>query len=265
MSPSAATSSLADAWRGEWTKARTLASTWWLLAATTASGIGLSATVCAIVRDLPGDSQDPARLALSGIQLAQALVAIWAVRAVTGEYRGGMIRTTLIAVPGRVTLIAARTAVVAALALATGAITVAGSLLAAHPLLAANGFTSPHGLPLALGARPTLRAAIGSILYLGLIALLAAGIAVVVRDTAAATGIVLGLLYLFPVAAQLAGNPTWQRHLRQIGPTTAALGIQSTTGLNALPIGPWAGLAVLATWAAVSVVGGGLALRMRDP
>jgi hypothetical protein len=40
-----------------------------------------------------------------------------------------------------------------------------------------------------------LRAAGGSVLYLALIALLSLGVAAVVRDSAAATGAVLGLVY----------------------------------------------------------------------
>ena len=264
MSLSAYWPGFADAWCGEWTKARTVASTGWLFAATAALGIGLSATICAVVHSQPDDSQDPAKLALSGIQLAQALIAIWAVRAVTGEYRSGMIRTTLTAVPQRANLVAAKTAVVTVLALVASTVTVIGSLLAAHALLSANGFTTAHGLPLPLGAGPTLRAALGSILYLGLISLLAVGAALAVRDAAAATGVVLGLLYLFPLAAQLAGNATWQRHLQQIGPTTAGLNIQATTNLGALPIQPWAGLAVLAAWAVGSILVGSLVLHLRD-
>ena len=263
MSSSVCWRGFADAWRGEWIKARTVASTGWLLAAAVALGVGLSAAICAVVHYQTGGGQDPTKLALSGIQLAQALIAIWAVRAVTGEYRSGMIRTTLAAVPQRANLVAAKTAVVTALALAASTVTVIGSLLAAHALLSANGFTTAHGLPLPLGAGPTLRAALGSILYLGLISLLAAGAALAVRDTAATTGVVLGLLYLFPLAAQLAGNATWQRHLQQIGPTTAGLNIQATTNLGTLPIQPWAGLAVLAAWAVGSILVGSLVLHLR--
>jgi ABC-2 type transport system permease protein len=255
----------ADACRGEWIKARTVASTGWLLAATIASGIGLSTVICALVPYQPGGGQDPTKLALSGIQLAQALLAVWAARAVTGEYRSGMIRTTLTAIPQRSTLLAAKITVVAILALLGSAVTVVGSLLVAHALLAANGFTAAHGLPLSLDAGPAIRAGIGTILYLALIAGLSVGIAVVVRDSAAATGIVLGLLYLFPIAAQLTGNATWQRHLQQIGPSTAGLNIQATTNLGSLPINPWAGLAVLAAWAVASILAGGVVFRLRAP
>ncbi len=95
-----------------------------------------------------------------------------------------------------------------------------------------------------------LRAALGSVLYLALIALLSLGIAAAVRDGAAAIGIVLGLLYLFPILGQVVGGGTAHRHLEQLAPMTAGLAIQATTGLRSLPISPWAGLGVLAAWAA---------------
>ena len=60
------------------------------------------------------------------------------------------------------------------------------------------------------------------------------------------------------------GDPHWQRLLQQIGPTSAGLAIQATTGLDSLPISPWAGLGVTAGWAAAALLAGGLLLRIRD-
>jgi ABC-2 type transport system permease protein len=79
-----------------------------------------------------------------------------------------------------------------------------------------------------------------------------------------AIGIVLGLLYLFPIAAAAVTDPDWYRHLQQIGPMSAGLAIQATTNLRGLPISPWAGLGVLAAWAAAALLTGGLLLRLRD-
>ena len=109
-----------------------------------------------------------------------------------------------------------------------------------------------------------LRAGLGSVLYLVLIALLSLGAATMLREAAAAIGAVLGLLYLFPIIAAAAGNATVSRHLEQIGPMTAGLAIQATTGLGSQPISPWAGLAVLAAWAASALLLGGTLLRLRD-
>ncbi len=109
-----------------------------------------------------------------------------------------------------------------------------------------------------------LRAAIGSVLYLALIALLSLGVATALRDSATAIGTVLGLLYLFPILAAVVTDPDWHRHLQQIGPMTAGLAIQATTGPHDLPIGPWAGLGVLAAWASAALLAGLLSLRLRD-
>jgi ABC-2 type transport system permease protein len=75
---------------------------------------------------------------------------------------------------------------------------------------------------------------------------------------------VLGLLYLFPILSQVVGSPGVARHLDQVGPMTAGLEIQDSTGLHGLPIGPWAGLGVTAAWAAAALLAGGLLLRLRD-
>ena len=138
-------------------------------------------------------------------------------------------------------------------------------MLAGRLLLPGNGFTPAHGFALlSLADGPVLRAAAGSVLYLALIGLLSLGVAAAVRDSAVAIGVVLALLYLFPIVAHVATNPTWYRHLQQIGPMTAGLAIQATTGLRGLPISPWAGLGVLAVWAAAALLAGGLLLRVRD-
>ena len=104
---------------------------------------------------------------------------------------------------------------------------------------------------------PTLRAAVGSVLYLVLIALLSLGVATAIRDTAVSIGVVLGLLYLPPILAQAVTDPL-RRHLQQIAPMTAGLAIQATTNLHSLPITPWAGLGVLAAWATAALLAGGL-------
>jgi len=62
-----------------------------------------------------------------------------------------------------------------------------------------------------------------------------------VRDAAVAIGSVLGLLYLFPILTQVVGSPGVARHLQQIGPMTAGLEIQASTGLRSLPLGPMGG------------------------
>jgi ABC-2 type transport system permease protein len=255
-----------DALHAEWTKLRTVAGPGWLLLAaialtTTVGAFAANAATCAT-----GSCQiDPAKVSLTGIYLGQAIVAIVAVTVVSGEYSTGMIKLTLTAVPRRWHVLAAKAAVVSGATFAAGAIAVLGSVLTGRLFLYSHGITPAAGYEaMTLGTGPVLRAAIGSVLYLTLIALLGTGIATMVRDSAVSIGVVLGLLYLFPIVTSFIGDPTWQRHLNEISPMTAGLYIQATTNLRSLPLTPWQGLGVLAAWAAGALVAGGLFLALRD-
>jgi ABC-2 type transport system permease protein len=257
---------MSPALRAEWTKQRTIASTGWLLLGAVTLTVALTVVVTlATTYASVGSGQDLVRLSLTGVYLGQAVVAILAVLAITGEYSARMIHVTLSAIPRRLTLLAAKASVLSALVLGAGTVAVLGSLLAGRLILPSGGFTAAHGYPLlSLGDGLTLRAVVGSVLYLVLIGLLSLGIATAVRDSAIAIGIVLSLLYVFPILAHLVGSPHLERRLEQIGPMSAGLAIQATTNLRALPIAPWAGLGVVAGWAAAALLCGGLLLVLRD-
>ena len=257
---------MTEALHAEWTKLRTLAGTGWLLFGTVALTIGMSAAVCAAVSYSASNAdQDLAKISLAGIGLGQTVIAVLAVLAITGEYSTGMIRTTLTATPKRHTVLAAKSVVVGAITLVAGAAAALGCVAVGRLILPGRGFTEEHGHSLlSLLDGRMLRAAAGSVLYLVLIALLSLGVATIVRDSAIAIAGVLGLLFLFPIIAALVTDPDWQRRLQQIGPMTAGLSIQSTINLDDLPIGPWAGVGVLAAWAAAALLAGGLLLRARD-
>ena len=256
---------LQDALHAEWTKTRTTPGAMWLALATFVLTAGLSAGTAAATTYTPGTVQDPAKISLAGVELGQTMIAIFAVITISGEYSTRMIATTLTAVPRRITMLAAKTSVVTAVTIAAGTWAVLASVLAGRLLLPGNGFTAAHGYALvSLSDGASLRAAAGSVLYLALIALLSLGIATVVRDSATAIGAVLALLYLFPIIASGVSDPNWRRHLQQVSPMDAGLAIQNTTKLHGLPIGPWAGLGVLAAWAAAAMLAATLTLRLRD-
>jgi ABC-2 type transport system permease protein len=262
---------LPDALHAEWTKLRTLASTWWLLAAAVALTIVVGAAVAAATQCRPSGcapaqtGADPAKISLAGVDLGQVVVALLAVLAVGGEYGTGMIRVTLAATPRRLVMLAAKAVMVTGWAVAAGGVAVLGSVLAGRLILPGRGLSAANGYVLvSLGNGPDLRAAVGSVLYLALIALLALGITTAVRDSATGIGLVLGLLYLFPIVSTVIPDQVLSRHLEQIAPMTAGLYIQATTGLQSLPLTPWQGLGVLALWALGALVLGTLALRLRD-
>ena len=256
---------MTDALRAEWTKLRTVTGTWWLVVGVLALSVAASAGIAASTHVSPGGaSQDPTKLSLIGVDLGQAVVAVLAVLAITEEYGTGVIRVTLTATPRRAVMLSAKAVNIAGLALITAVPAVVGCLIAGRLLLPQAGLDPAHGYALiSIAHGPTLRAAVGSVLYLGLIALLGLGIGAVLRDAAVSTGIVLGLLYLPPLFAQLVSGP-WRRHIQQLAPMTAGLAIQATRNIRTLPISPWAGLAVLAAWAAGMLLIGLAVLKARD-
>jgi ABC-2 type transport system permease protein len=244
--------------RTEWTKARTLAGNFWLLAGAVVATCAISILVAAATKCSATSCGDPAKASLSGVYLGQAAVVVLGVLTVSGEYANGMIHLTLAAMPRRPPVLAAKATVLSGLILVAGAAAVLICELAGAPLLAHNGYGH-----LAFTGWTTVRAAAGTVLYLALIGLLSLGIATLVRDAGAAVGLVLALLFLFPVVAHFT-DPTWQWHLDQIAPMTAGLAVQDTVDLASQPIAPWAGLGVLAAWASGALLIGGAALRYRD-
>jgi ABC-2 type transport system permease protein len=224
----------------EWTKLRTVTGTGWLLLAIIILTVALSAAAAASVTCTSAScNYDAAKLSLTGVHLGQAAVVMLSVLAISAEYSTGMIRTTLAAMPRRPTVLAAKAAILTSMTLAAGTVAVLASVLAGRLLLPGSGFIPARGYPLlSLTDGPTLRAAAGSVLYLGLIALLSLGIATAVRDSAVAIGVVVGLLYLFPLIIHMITDPDWQQRLWRISPMNAGLTIQATTNLPSLPISP---------------------------
>ncbi len=254
----------ASALRAEWTKFRTVAGPAWLLAGviTLTVAVGAAAASVALCQSTTCGI-DPARVSFTGIYLSQAVAALAGVLAIGNEYITGMVKLSLTAMPRRLTWLFAKAMVLTALLLAASTLAVAGSALAGRLILPGHGFTPAHGYA-SLTSATDLRAAAGAVLYLTLIALLSLGVAAAVRDSAAAIGLVLGVLYLFPLAAALVSNPPLTRHLQQIGPLSAGLDAQATTGLSNLPLTPWQGLGVVALWAAGALLLGALVLKIRD-
>jgi len=254
-----------DAVHAEWTKLRTVPSTGWLLITLIALTVGASAMASAIVKCPASCSTDTTKLSLTGIILGQAAVAGLAVLVVSSEYSTGMIRVSLAATPKRSVLLAAKAVVVTAVVVAAGAISVLGSLLAGRLLQPGNGFTAANGFTaLSLMHGSTLRAAAGSVLYLALIGMFSLGAATALRDSAAATAVVLGVLYVVPVIGDVILSPVWQHRIERWSPANAGLAIQATRDMARLPIGPWPGLGVLALWTAAAMALGWTVLRLRD-
>jgi ABC-2 type transport system permease protein len=211
----------------------------------------------------PGDN-DIVRDSLAGVWLGQILFAVLAVLVVTSEYSTGTIRATFAAFPRRRIVLAAKTLVTGAVVLAAGVLTAAACFLVGQTLLRGNGFDYAGGYPHAsLDEGPVLRAVAGSGLYLAGLALLALGIAAIVRHTATAITVMLALMFVPPIATGMLPEGL-SEPLQKFSPM-AGLAVQETVERSdSIPIGPWAGLAVLGAYAVGALAIAAFLIRRRD-
>jgi ABC-2 type transport system permease protein len=254
--------------RAEWTKLRTLPSTGWLLllavAGTVAVGFAVTGSQHYSHCEVPC-TPDTVKLSLAGVRVGQVGIVVLAVLAATAEYSTRTIQPTLLAVPRRAFVVLGKLAMAALLGLAAGVPAVAGSLAVGRITLSRNGFTAAHGFAaLSPADHATRSAALGTVLYLGLVAVLGAGLGLLIRDTAGAVTTVLALLYGAPIVAMFITDPRWQHRIHRYAPMDAGLAIQSTRNLTSWHIGGWTGLGVLAAYAAAALLAGLAVVQLRD-
>jgi ABC-2 type transport system permease protein len=144
---------MTDAIRYEWTRIRTIRSTYWLSAIAVLFGVGLSFLVAMGTHFSFDSSQPPSRGDLRGFGAGVATQFAWfgvpyfvgyilamiSVFAWGHEYRHGMIRATLTAVPDRITVWAAKYVVVALWVTAMAAVISVASMLVGALILSGTG------------------------------------------------------------------------------------------------------------------------------
>jgi ABC-2 type transport system permease protein len=247
----------------EWTKLRTLQSSYWTLLAAAAAMAGFGALLCAAyARHLTPASRaalDPAAYSESGFFLAQLVIGVLGVLMVTGEYATGSIRSTLIAAPQRVTVLAAKAAVFGLVAFLTG---LAASLAA---FFLGQAIFAGKGIQVHLGGPGTLRPVLGAALYLAVLGLLALGLGALTRRTSGALAILIAVLIFLPVSAG-ALPATWQNDVNPYLPSAAGQAVIGHTKF-APPgqlLSPWTGFAVLSAYAAAVLIAAAITISQRD-
>jgi ABC-2 type transport system permease protein len=249
--------------RSEWTKLRTVNSTWWLLGSvlvgTVAIGILVSAAVAARWDTMSAADRigfDPTFRSLTGLFFAQLAVGVLGVLAITSEYGSGMIRSTLAAVPRRRAVLAGKSLAVAVSVLAVGTAACVAAFLAGQAIF------STKGIGVSLGAPGELGAVLGGGLYLAALALLALGLGGIFRHTAAAIfGFVLLVLVLPYLVSPLPAP--FGRDIAQYLPSEAGQAILNVhTTANSLP--PWTGFGVLCAWTVLALGAAAWLITRRD-
>jgi ABC-type transport system involved in multi-copper enzyme maturation permease subunit len=250
--------------KSEWTKIRSVRSTYWTLITAAVLTVGLSAIICAVFvaqysHLKPSDIAefDPASTSLTGGVLAQFAVAVLGVMVISGEYATGIIRTSFAAVPQRLNVLGAKVVVFTAL---TFAVMTAACFTA---FFIGQAILSTKDLGVSIGDPLVLRTVVGTALYLTVLGLLALGLGAIIRKTAGAICAMVGILFVLPVVTSFL--PSSFQDIRKYMPSDAGTAI-----INSNPhpgpdlLGPWMGMAVFVLYAVVALVAAGLLLQRRD-
>ncbi len=245
----------------EWIKLWSLRSTYWTVLGTLTAMVFIA--VLLGVASVADEAAGPdGRMAIAmGYTFAQVVVAVLGVLTITGEYTTGMIRSTLAAVPTRLPVLAAKALLVAVVSFAVGILGVALAYLASYPLLGSGAAS--------LGDPQVWRIFWGTGLYLAGVALLGLGVGTVIRHTAGAITLVLGVLLLLSTLWQLLMTTSdWFTRTYPYLPSTAGERIvapaadAATDGPHMLA--PWTGLGVFALYVLLTLVLATALLRSRD-
>ena len=254
--PGAGGPGLANAVAAEWTKLRSVRSTYWLLmvGAIVIAGLSMLITVGLGSGSVTstGDSFDPAGVSLLGAWFGQIAFGVLGVLAVTSEYATGTIRTSLAAVPRRGTLIAAKLALVGAVAFSVGTVVSLIAFLAGQAVLAGQHRS------VGLGDPGSVQAILGTGGYLAMTGLIGVAVGMLVRRTVAAVLAVLGLGFASTLVASL--FPAWLRaHVLDYlpGPTGNRI-------MASVPAPHVSDYLTLVAWVAGSVLVAYVLLRRRD-
>jgi hypothetical protein len=275
--PAAQPTNLGHALRSEWTKIRTLRSTIWTLGVmfTVVVGVGMLVTLA-----LNGAYVGLPLLSggLFGLMLGQLAVISLGTLVITSEYATGMIRTTFTACPKRWLVLTAKAIVFFGLSFAMT--TVACTITALVNWWALSDQTIPSyasddplmrgsvdGTRIVAGAGQWLGATVGAGLYVALLGVLSLAVGTLLRHTAGAVTIMIGLVLLPLIMALFMVSDSLSAVRDVLVKYSVLNGLASVYRIpmteTADPTG-WAGVGLLALVTAIVLAGAYAVLEKRD-
>ena len=282
----------------EFTKLRSVRSTYWVLAALLIVAVGVGAAVMA--GESSSLTNNPANKAgfdgtqvslIPFFEIGQLIIAVLAAMTITSEYSTGMIRTSLTAMPRRDVVYAAKAIVFTSVTLVISLITSFVAFFVGQAMVASTGvgaslfgsikipanaiFNGPGGpgsppkVTLqgteVISASAVLSAVIGTALFVTLVAVIAFGVGAIIRHTAGAITTVIAVLFIIPVILQALPD-TWRWDIMRFFPDAAGRVISVTTpgGGNPHLWSSWPQMIVTACYAVGVLAIGAYLFRKRD-
>jgi ABC-2 type transport system permease protein len=250
----------------EWTKIRSVRSTVWSLILLVVLTLGITILITAITsaqwNKIGAASRTQIRLDPTngilgaGLQFGQLTIIVLGVLLITSEYSTGVIRASLLAVPRRLPMLAAKGLVFAAITLVLGEIVMFASFFIGAAILHSH-------VSVSLSSPNVTRAVVGGGLYLAVLGLFALSIGALVRHTAGAiTGVIAFVIVAEPLSSLIPGP--WGDHIHDYLPTVAGRLVIQTARTSHQVLSAWQGFGVFCLWTAALFVAAAILLMHRD-
>jgi ABC-2 type transport system permease protein len=245
--------------RSELTKFLSLRSTRWTLLVFPIVGVALGVLIGALTGarwpHMSADSRsiwDPTNNILAGLIPGYLVIPVLGVLMMTSEYGSGSIRSTLLAVPRRPTVLAAKAIVFATVALAACEMVTFAAFVAGQSVMG----SAPRA---SFGQPGVLRALLLSGAFLALMGLFGLGLGTIIRRSGPAVAVYAGLVLVVPMILQAVPGNLWR-----YGPIMI---LGNSVGAVKVPPGlpsPWVGFALMTAYTAIALAVGCVLLVRRD-
>ena len=266
LPPAKGKAGLAGALASEWTKLRTLRSTFWTLLALVVISVGLAAGVSAgSASELNSHPKDVAGFDATQtplfifLLLGPLVIALLGSLVITSEYSTGMIRTSLTVQPRRGVVYAAKAIVFTVVALVVCVVISFAAFFVGQMLL------SSAGASVTLSHTHTVRAIIGSALYVTTAGLFAFAVGAILRHTAGAIAVSVAVLFVVQILVNFL-PASWHDHVIRWLPSSSWQQLSSTMGTQTQThlFGIWPQFGVTAGYAVVLLIIGAYLFKKRD-
>ena len=297
LPPAAGQAGLRGVIASEFTKLRSVRSTYWTIASLIITSVGVAAIIgfgaSSSIHNQPWNKAgtDATQLSLGFFfEIGQLIIAVIGAMIITSEYSTGMIRTSLTAMPRRGTVYLGKLIVLTSVTLVVSLVTSFISFFVGQAVLSgagvsaslfhtttvpANANVGPNGPGNGppsytfvgtdvIHASTVLTAVVGTALFVTVVALIAFGLGAIIRHTAGAITSTIGLMFVLSIIIQLLPD-TWRWDIMRFFPDAAGRVISVTIGPGNQHLwSAWPQFLVTVIWAVVLVGIGGYLFRKRD-
>lgn len=255
-----------DVMHSEWTKIRTVRSTFWTLLAAATAMIAISVIASEVIVSQWDSLKPTDRAAFNAIEFgvtgtffAQLAIGVLGVLVITTEYGTGMIRATFAAVPQRRMVLGAKALVLFLVSLVVGVLSSITSFFVVQAIL---GTYSKQHLSASITDPGALRTVVGAGVFLAVMGLLGFALGAVIRRSAGAITALFGLIFFLPGLMQLLPASITNAVTKYL-PSNAGSAIYRQVHQPDV-LSPGAGLLVLIAYALAALGIAGVIVHRRD-